>query len=125
MIWSFVFLIKWSLRYLTHDSFVIYTYTCTCKATNQFALDAVLNPQFFFLQLPIDGTSFRFLQVFARGRVNTPTRGVPLWRLTCIHAIVSRSPWGHGWVAPDKKALEATNEFTLFVDFYPRHVPLT
>ena len=22
---------------------------------------------------------------------------------TCIHAIVSRNPWGHGWVAPDKR----------------------
>ena len=31
------------------------------------------------------------------------TRGVPSWRLTCIHAIVSRSHWGHGWVAPDKR----------------------
>ena len=29
------------------------------------------------------------------------THGVPSWHLTCIHAIVSRSPWGHGSVAPD------------------------
>ena len=37
-------------------------------------------------------------------------------RLTCVHAIISWSPWGHGWVAPDK-ALQAMNEFTVFVDF--------
>ena len=34
--------------------------------------------------------------------------GVPSWRaiMAChhgVHAIVSRSPWGHGWVAPDKR----------------------
>ena len=31
------------------------------------------------------------------------TRGVPLCGLTCIHAIVSLSPWGHGSVAPDRR----------------------
>ena len=41
-------------------------------------------------------------------------RGVPSWRLTCLHAIVSRSPWGHGSVAPEKKALQAMKDFTLF-----------
>ena len=40
------------------------------------------------------------------------TRGVPSWCLTCIHAIISRSPWVHG--SPGQKALQAMNEFTLF-----------
>ena len=43
------------------------------------------------------------------------TRGVPLCGLMCIHAFVSRSPWGNGSVAPDRR--HSMNEFTLFVDF--------
>ena len=38
---------------------------------------------------------------------------VPSWWLTCIHTIVSRSPWAHGSVAPDKRAVPGMNEFTL------------
>ena len=34
--------------------------------------------------------------VFCRKTCKHAARGVPLWRLTCIHAIVSQSPWGHG-----------------------------
>ena len=47
---------------------------------------------------------------FAGRLVNTP-------HVVCIHAIVSPSPRGHGWVATEQKALQAMNEFTLFVDF--------
>ena len=32
-----------------------------------------------------------------------PCHAMPSWRLTCIHAIPSRSPWVHGSVAPDKR----------------------
>ena len=35
-------------------------------------------------------------------------RGMPSWCLTCIHAIVSQSPWGHGSVAHEKDT--ASNE---------------
>ena len=64
-----------------------------------------INPQIVF------GTADRWVSlythsdfcVFCRKTCKHATRGVPSWRLTCIHAIVSRSPWGHGWVAPDKQ----------------------
>ena len=45
------------------------------------------------------------------------THGVPSWRLTCIHAIVSRSPWGSRLGGLGQKALQTMNEFTLFADF--------
>ena len=54
---------------------------------------------------------------FGREPCRQDTRGVPSWRLTCIHAIVSRSPWGSQFGGPGQKALQAMNEFTLFVDF--------
>ena len=46
------------------------------------------------------------------------THGVPSWRLTCIHAIVSRSPWGHGSVAPDKRHCKQWTS-SLFCGFLP------
>ena len=51
--------------------------------------------------------------VFWREPCQHATHGVPSWHLTCIHAIVSLSPWGHGSVGPRQKALPAMNEFTL------------
>ena len=39
---------------------------------------------------------------FGREPFQHVTRDVPLGWLTCIHASISQSPWGHGSVAPDK-----------------------
>ena len=47
--------------------------------------------------------AFRFLRVCGREPCQRATRGMPLCCLTRIHAIVSRSPWGHGSVALDKR----------------------
>ena len=44
--------------------------------------------------------------------------GVPAWRLTCIHVIISRSPWGHGWVAPNKRHCKQWSS-SLFCGFLP------
>ena len=48
---------------------------------------------------------------------------------SCIHAIVSRSPWGHDWVAPDKRHCKQwTSSLFLWIfaySLYPRPVPLT
>ena len=51
--------------------------------------------------------TFRFV-CFCRKTYKHATHGVPSWQLTCIHAIVSRSPWGYGWVARAKGT--ASNE---------------
>ena len=61
---------------------------------------------------------------FCRGLCQHATRGVPSWRLTCIHSIVSRSPCGHGWVAPDKRhCKQRTN--SLFLWIFAKFLPLT
>ena len=64
--------------------------------------------QFFFLERPIREclNAHSNFCVFWREPCQHATHGVPSWRLTCIHTIVSRSPWGHGLVAP----LQAMNE---------------
>ena len=41
--------------------------------------------------------------MFWREPCQHTTHAVPSWRLTCIHTIVSWSPWAHGSVAPDKR----------------------
>ena len=48
-------------------------------------------------------TCIPFFASFAGSRVNTPHVAVTLCRMTCIHASVSRSPRGHGSVAPDNR----------------------
>ena len=48
-------------------------------------------------------TRIAFFAGFAGGCVNTPHVAVTLCGITCIHASVSRSPRGHGSVAPDKR----------------------
>ena len=60
--------------------------------------------RFFFNRRSVDVLiSIPFFGEFCRGPYQHATHGVLSWRLTCIHAIVSRSPLGHGWVAPDKR----------------------
>ena len=44
--------------------------------------------------------------------------GVPSWHLTLIHAIVSRSSWGHGSVASDKRHCQQWTS-SLFCGFLP------
>ena len=42
----------------------------------------------------------------------------PMFGLTCIHAIISLSPWGHGSEAPDKKHCKQWTS-SLFCGFLP------
>ena len=56
--------------------------------------------------------------VFWREPCQHATHAVPLWRLTCIHAIISRSPWVHGSVAPDKRHCQQWTSL-LFCGFLP------
>ena len=46
-------------------------------------------------------THFDFCE-FCQKTCQHATRGALSLRLTCIHAIVSRSSWSYGWLAPDK-----------------------
>ena len=48
-------------------------------------------------------TRIPFFCVFGREPCQHATRSVTLCGMTCIHASVSRSPRGHGSVAPDKR----------------------
>ena len=56
--------------------------------------------------------------VFWREHCQHAMHAVPLWCLTCIHAIVSRSPWVHGLVAPDKRHCQQWTS-SLFCGFLP------
>ena len=55
---------------------------------------------------------------FGREPCQHVTRDVPLGWLTCIRASVSRSPWGHGSVAPDKRHCQQWTSW-LFCGFLP------
>ena len=67
----------------------------------------------FFLERPIGErlNAHSDFCVFWREPCQHTTHGVLSWRLTCIHAIVSRSPWGHGSVAPDKRHCQQSSLF--------------
>ena len=73
--------------------------------------------------------AFRFLCVCGRETCQHATCGMPLLRLTCTHAIVFRSPWGHGLVTPGKRHCKQwTSSLFLLIfasSLYPRPVPLT
>ena len=58
--------------------------------------------------------------VFCRKTCKQATHDAQSWRLTCIHAIISRSPWGYGWVAPDKRHCKQWTS-SLFCGFLPNH----
>ena len=63
--------------------------------------------------------AFRFLCVLAGSLVNTsPVACYCMCGLTCIHAIVSWSPWGHGSVAMDKRHCQQWTS-SLFWGFLP------
>ena len=85
---------------------------------NQFASDAVQTRKF-CLGRPVGEHLYTHCDfcVFCWKTGKHATCGVSLWRLTCIHAIVSRSPWESRLGGPRQKALQAMNTFTLFVDF--------
>ena len=74
----------------------------------------------FILELPIREhlNAYSNFCVFWREPCQHATHGVPSWHLTCIHAIVSRSPWGHGSVAPDKRHCQQWMS-SLFCGFLP------
>ena len=56
--------------------------------------------------------------VFWREPCQHTMHAVPSWCLTCIHAIVSRSPWVHGSVAPFKSHCQQWMS-SLFCGFLP------
>ena len=104
---------------------------CTFSGSQPVRIGGRINTQFLFEQLIGERLNAHSnFCVFWREPCQHATHAVPAWRLTCIHAIVSRSPWVHGSVAPDKRHCQQWMSLLFcgylpYKSLYPRPVPLT